>query len=80
MNVPKNLIFFLFQGTTIFEIAVRDGDTGKPRKLDLEIIGDVQNFFELEPRGHDDKGVLTASLKKSEATVLDREIEVCKFK
>ena len=80
MNVSKIFKFFLFQGTTIFEIAVRDGDTGKPRKLDLEIIGDVQNFFELEPRGHDDKGVLTASLKKSEATVLDREIEVCKFK
>lgn len=65
-----------FQGSTVFEIAVRDGDTGKPRKLELKIVGDTQNFFTLDVKGHDEKGVLTASLKKSEETILDREIEV----
>ncbi len=71
----NNLNCFL-QGTKIFDIAVRDGDTGKPRKLELEILGDLQNFFVLDVQGHDEKGVLTAALKKSEETILDREIQV----
>ena len=72
----SNNLNCFFQGTKIFDIAVRDGDTGKPRKLELEILGDAQNFFVLDVQGHDEKGVLTAALKKSEETILDREIQV----
>ena len=64
----------LFQGTTIFEIKVRDGDTGIPRKLDLSIVGDTENFFELENLGHSEDGILSASLKKTSGNILDREL------
>ena len=66
-----------FQGTTIFEIKVRDGDTGIPRNIDLSIIGDTENFFELEEHGHSEDGILSASLKKTSGNILDRELEVC---
>jgi hypothetical protein len=66
----------LFQGTTIFEIKVRDGDTGIPRKLDLSIVGDTENFFELENLGHSEDGILSASLKKTSGNTLDRELPV----
>ena len=41
---------------------MRDGDTGIPRKIELEILGDSENFFELEVFGHSSDGVLSASL------------------
>jgi hypothetical protein len=64
----------LFKGTTIFEIKVRDGDTGIPRKLDLSSVGDTENFFELENLGHSEDGILSASLKKTSGNILDREL------
>ena len=70
VSIPENIP----AGTSIFEIKVRDGDTGIPRKIDLEILGDRENFFELEIFGHSPEGVLSASLKKSEGTILDREL------
>ena len=66
----------MFQGTTIFEIKVRDGDTGIPRKLDLSIVGDTENFFELENLKHSEDGILSASLKKTSGNTLDRELPV----
>ena len=66
----------MFQGTTIFDIKVRDGDTGIPRKLDLSIVGDTENFFELENLGHSEDGILSASLKKTSGNTLDRELPV----
>ena len=70
------MYLILFQGTTIFEIKVRDGDTGIPRKLDLSIVGDTENFFELENLGHSEDGILSASLKKTSGNTLDRELPV----
>ena len=58
VSIPENVP----TGTTIFEIKVRDGDTGIPRKIELEILGDSENFFELEVFGHSPDGVLSASL------------------
>ena len=58
---------------------MRDGDTGIPRKLELDIIGDIENFFELEVHGHTNEGVLMAYLKKTANTVLDRESPVSGF-
>ena len=70
-------IFFLsLKGTSIFEIQVRDGDTGIPRKINLEILGDREKFFELDVHGHSDEGVLSASLLKTDGTILDRELPV----
>ena len=65
----------MLQGTKIFDILVRDGDTGKPRNIDVSLVGDVQKFFEIDVKGHDEKGVLSAALVKSQDTTLDREIE-----
>ena len=53
---------------------MRDGDTGIPRKLDLSIVGDTENFFELENLGHSEDGILSASLKKTSGNILDREL------
>ena len=72
VSIPENVP----EGTSVFEIQVRDGDTGIPRKIDLEIIGDTENFFELEVHGHSEEGVLMASLKKTTGNVLDRESPV----
>ena len=55
---------------------MRDGDTGIPRKLDLSIVGDTENFFELENLGHSEDGILSASLKKTSGNTLDRELPV----
>ena len=62
------------QGTKIFKIDVRDGDTGKPRKIELSIIGDRQGFFVLEDEKYEEKtGIMTAWLTKSNRNALDRE-------
>ena len=76
--MTSTLMNSLFQGTKIFDILVRDGDTGKPRKIDVGLVGDVQNFFDVDVKGHDENGVLSAAIVKSEQTTLDREIEVSK--
>ena len=61
-------------GTKIFNINVRDGDTGKPRKIDLTIIGDNLGFFALEDEKYDEEtGIMTAWLTKSKDNILDRE-------
>ena len=65
----------MLQGTNIFDILVRDGDTGKPRNIDVSLVGDVKMFFDIDVKGHDEKGVLSAALVKSQDTTLDREIE-----
>lgn len=72
VSIPENVP----EGTVIFEVKVRDGDTGIPRKVDLTIDGDDENLFELEDLGHSPEGILTALLKKSAGTVLDRELPV----
>ena len=43
---------------------------------ELEILGDKEQFFELEIHGHSSEGVLSASLKKTDGTILDRELSV----
>lgn len=72
VSIPENVP----EGTEIFEIKVRDGDTGIPRKLDLTISGDNEGFFELENLGQSSDGILTASLRKTAGNVLDRELPV----
>ena len=52
-EVIKSLIF---QGTSIFNILVRDGDTGFPREIELSLVGDREGFFELDVGGHDETG------------------------
>ena len=65
------------QGTAIFEIIARDGDTGKPRELELDLVGDSLDFFVLEDARHDAaSGLHTATLRTSEVNVIDREMEV----
>ena len=58
VSIPENVP----TGTTIFEVKVRDGDTGIPRKIELQILGDSENFFQLEVFGHSPDGVLSAAL------------------
>ena len=72
VSIPENVP----EGAAIFEIKVRDGDTGIPRNLNLEIVGDTEDFFELEEVSTAKDGVLTASLKKKPGTILDRELPV----
>ena len=62
------------QGSKIFKIEVRDGDTGKPRRIELSIVGDTLGFFSLEDEKYDEtSGRMTAWLTKSRETTLDRE-------
>ena len=69
------------QGTKIFKIDVRDGDTGKPRKIELSIIGDNLGFFTLEDEKYDEStGRMTAWLTKSKDNILDREHPVSEIK
>jgi hypothetical protein len=42
----------------------------------VSIVGDAENFFELNVGDHDANGVLSAALVKSDGPTLDREIEV----
>lgn len=60
------------KGSHIFEIEVRDGDTGIPRDLELSIVGDKLGYFELENPSQNESGVLTAVLQTS-GTLIDRE-------
>ena len=75
-NCHSCICLDLLQGTAIFEVKVRDGDTGIPRKLDLSIIGDTENFFELDEHGQSEDGILSASLRKTSGNTLDRELLV----
>ena len=69
-----NHIFYIIQGSKIFKIEVRDGDTGKPRRIELSIVGDTLGFFSLEDEKYDETtGRMTAWLTKSRETTLDRE-------
>ena len=69
-----NYISHFTQGSKIFKIEVRDGDTGKPRRIELSIVGDTLGFFSLEDEKYDEtSGRMTAWLTKSRETTLDRE-------
>lgn len=68
--------FHFSQGSPIFQILARDGDSGLPRNLELSLEGDTQGFFALDISGHDDQGVLSATLRVAEGAVIDREKEV----
>ena len=64
----------IIQGSKIFKIEVRDGDTGKPRRIELSIVGDTLGFFSIEDEKYDEtSGRMTAWLTKSRETTLDRE-------
>jgi len=60
------------EGSPIFEILVRDGDTGIPRPIDLTIEGDKLNFFELVQKQLSSDGVLSVTLATS-SNIIDRE-------
>lgn len=63
-----------FKGTELFKILVRDGDTGRPRRIDLSIAGDHQGLFSIGQQQYDEvTGVVSVTLIKSDGTVLDRE-------
>ena len=59
-------------GQTIFEIKVRDGDTGIPRDLQLDIIGDSLDYFSLENERVSPEGIVTVNLGTTE-NIIDRE-------
>ena len=59
-------------GQPIFEIQVRDGDTGIPRPLDLNLVGDKLNYFRLVEESVSPDGILTVSLTTTE-NIIDRE-------
>ena len=61
-------------GSPIFDILVRDGDTGLPRNIDLSIVGDDEGFFFIDTSaGHDESGLLKAVLRSSNDNFIDRE-------
>ena len=59
-------------GQTIFQIKVRDGDTGIPRDLELDIIGDSLDYFSLENERVSPDGILTVNLGTTQ-NIIDRE-------
>ena len=60
------------QGTEIFEIQVRDGDTGIPRPIRVELEGDTLGYFVLEEREVTRENVLIVSLRTTQ-NIIDRE-------
>ena len=59
-------------GQTIFQIKVRDGDTGIPRDLELDIVGDSLDYFSLENERVSPEGILTVNLGTTQ-NIIDRE-------
>ena len=66
-----NLCFHC-QGSPIFEILVRDGDTGIPRPIQLTIEGDRLDYFQLIRKEVSSEGVLSVTLATSQ-NIIDRE-------
>ena len=60
------------QGTSVFKVMVRDGDTGSPHPIELFLVGDHLGYFKLDNGNQDEDGVLTATLATSEI-LIDRE-------
>ena len=56
----------------MLEFRVQDGDAGDWRKLLLTIVSDPRQYFVVEPRGVDARGVHVARLLTS-ANLIDRE-------
>ena len=59
-------------GQPIFEIQVRDGDTGIPRPLELSVIGDKLEYFRLVEETVSPDGILSVTLVTTE-NIIDRE-------
>jgi len=60
------------EGSPIFEILVRDGDTGIPRPIQLTIEGDRLEYFQLIQNQVSSDGVLSVTLATSQ-NIIDRE-------
>jgi len=60
------------EGAPIFEILVRDGDTGIPRPIELTIEGDRLDYFQLIQNQVSSEGVLSVTLATSQ-NIIDRE-------
>lgn len=60
------------EGSPIFEILVRDGDTGIPRPIILTIEGDKLDYFQLRQNQISRDGVLSVTLTTSQ-NIIDRE-------
>ena len=61
------------EGSLIFSIQVRDGDTGIPRPIELTLEGDRLSYFELRPAElNQETGVLTAPLTTT-SNIINRE-------
>jgi len=60
------------EGSPIFEILVRDGDTGIPRPIQLTIEGDKLEYFQLRQNQVSSDGVLSVTLTTSQ-NIIDRE-------
>jgi len=60
------------EGTPIFQILVRDGDTGIPRPIELTIEGDKLGYFQLKQNQLSSDGVLSVNLTTSQ-NIIDRE-------
>ena len=59
-------------GSSIFEIQVRDGDTGIPRPIDLRLEGEGLGYFSLVQKFVFEDGTLTVDLTTTD-NVIDRE-------
>lgn len=61
-------------GQTLMKVLVRDGDTGQPRDIQLDIIDDQLNYFRVSSFVMND-GIATATIVTSDNPV-DREDEL----
>ena len=60
------------EGTEIFSIQVRDGDTGIPRPIELTIEGDRLAYFKLQRLEESSNGVIVAGLTTT-SNIINRE-------
>ena len=61
-------------GMSVYTILVRDGDTGQPRRLTLDLVDDPLGYFRIGSFRMDDDGVATASVVTSDVAI-DREAD-----
>ena len=59
-------------GSAIFDVSVRDGDTGEPRPVELSVEGDTLGYFSLVQKSLDEDGTLTVQLTTTQK-LIDRE-------
>ena len=68
ISVPEGVA----PSSRILEVQVRDGDTGRPRPVELSLAGDGLGYFTLVQTSLTADGILTAALTTTD-NVIDRE-------